>query len=55
MKKRFPIFVENMGENLKDMIAHKREEVQAKRAARIKKRRDRRENRKIRKTTDKSR
>lgn len=55
MKKRFPIFVENMGENLKDMIAHKREEVQAKRAARIKKRRDRRENRKIRKRTDKSR
>ena len=42
MKKRFPIFVENMGENLKSMIAHKREQVQAKRAKRINKRKARR-------------
>ena len=49
MKKRFPIFAENMGDNLKSMIAHKREEVQAKRAERIKKRKNRRENRKIKK------
>lgn len=46
MRKRFPIFTENMGENLKDMIAHKRAEVQAKRAARIKKRKERRSVRK---------
>lgn len=46
MKKRFPIFAENMGDNLKGMIAHKREEVQAKRAVRIQKRRDRRTARK---------
>ncbi len=43
MKERFPLFVENMGENLKDMIAHKREQVQARRAERIKKRKARRE------------
>lgn len=46
MKKRFPIFAENMGENLKDMIAHKRAEVQAKRAAKVKKRKERRSVRK---------
>jgi hypothetical protein len=38
MKKRFPLFVENMGENLKGMIVHKREQVQARRADRINKR-----------------
>ena len=34
IKKRFPIFVENMGENLTDMVAHKRAEVQEKISAR---------------------
>ena len=48
MQKRFPKFVENMGDNLKGMIAHKREEVQAKRAERIKKRKNRRAARKNR-------
>ena len=42
MQKRFPLFVENMGENLKNMIAHKRQEVQAKRAERVLKRKARR-------------
>ena len=46
MKKRFPKFAENMGDNLKGMIAHKREEVQAKRAVRIMKRKARRSSRK---------
>ena len=46
MKKRFPNFTENMGENLKNMIAHKRHEVQAKRAERVKKRKARRTARK---------
>lgn len=46
MKKRFPNFTENMGENLKSMIAHKRHEVQAKRAERVKKRKARRTARK---------
>lgn len=46
MKKRFPLFVENMGENLKGMIAHKREQVQARRADRVTKRQARRATRK---------
>ena len=46
MKKRFPLFVENMGENLKGMIAHKREQVQARRADRVTKRKARRATRK---------
>jgi len=46
MKKRFPIFTENMGDNLKSMLAHKREEVQAKKAARMKKRKEKREKKK---------
>ena len=46
MKKRFPKFAENMGENLKGMIVHKREEVQAKRTERISKRKARRSARK---------
>lgn len=46
MKKRFPNFTENMGENLKSMITHKRHEVQAKRAERVKKRKARRTARK---------
>lgn len=49
MRKRFPIFTENMGDNLKTMIAHKREEVQAKRAARVKKRKEKRAAKKNRK------
>ena len=46
MKKRFPQFVENMGDNLKDMIAQKRQAVQARRAERIQKRKARRTARK---------
>ena len=46
MKKRFPNFTENMGENLKSMITHKRHEVQTKRAERVKKRKARRTARK---------
>ena len=46
MKKRFPIFTENMGDNLKSMLAHKREEVQAKKAAKMKKRKEKREKKK---------
>lgn len=46
MKKRFPLFVENMGDNLKSMIVHKREHVQAKRAERVMKRKARRAARK---------
>ena len=46
IKKRFPVFTENMGENLKSMIAHKRQEVQAKRAERVKQRKARRAARK---------
>lgn len=46
MKKRFPLFVENMGDNLKSMIVHKREHVQAKRAERVIKRKARRAARK---------
>ena len=46
MKKRFPQFVENMGDNLKSMIAQKRQTVQARRAERILKRKARRTARK---------
>ena len=46
IKKRFPVFFENMGDNLTDMIAHKREEVQAKISARRDKRQARRNKRK---------
>lgn len=42
MKRRFPVFVEHMGENLKNMIANKREQVQSKKAERVKKRKARR-------------
>jgi hypothetical protein len=49
IKERFPLFFENMGENLKSMIAHKREEVQARRAARVQKRKARRAARKQKK------
>ena len=46
MKKRFPLFVENMGENLKSMMVHKREQVQARREERMNKRKTRRTARK---------
>lgn len=48
MKKRFPVFAENMGGKLKDMIMHKREVIQARRAANISKRKARRAKRKNR-------
>ena len=41
IKERFPLFVENMGEDLKMMIAHKREQVQERMAQRRKKRKGR--------------
>lgn len=53
IKMRFPIFAENMGDNLKGMIAHKRETVQAKRASRVQKRKDRKANRKNKRQTKK--
>jgi hypothetical protein len=46
IKKRFPLFVENMGENLKSMMVHKREQVQARREERMNKRKTRRTARK---------
>lgn len=46
IKKRFPLFVENMGENLKSMMVHKREQVQARREERVNKRKTRRTARK---------
>ena len=46
IKRRFPIFTENMGENLKDMLEHRREQVQTRRAERIQKRKARRISRK---------
>ena len=46
IKKRFPIFFENMGEDLKDMLASKRHQVQARRAERVEKRKARRTARK---------
>lgn len=53
IKMRFPIFAENMGDNLKGMIAQKRETVQAKRASRVQKRKDRKANRKNKRQTKK--
>lgn len=46
IRKRFPIFSENVGDNLKDMLSHKRETLQARRAARVQKRKARRASRK---------
>lgn len=46
MKRRFPKFAERMGDRLRDMIMQKREDIQAKRAARISKRKAKRANRK---------
>ena len=46
IKRRFPIFTENMGENLKGMLEHRREQVQTRRAERIQKRKARRTSRK---------
>ncbi len=48
MKKRFPIFAENMGEKLKEMIMQKREAIQARRAANISRRKAKRAKRKNR-------
>ena len=48
MKKRFPLFVENMGDSLKNMIASKREQVQTRRNERVTKRKARRAARKQR-------
>ena len=48
MKKRFPVFVENMGGKLKEMIMQKREVIQARRAANISRRKARRAKRKNR-------
>ena len=42
---RFPLFVENMGEDLKVMIAHKREQVQERVSENIRKRRQKRQTR----------
>lgn len=53
IKMRFPIFAENMGDNLKGMIAQKRETVQAKRATRVEQRKDRKANRKNKRQTKK--
>ena len=41
IRERFPLFVENMGEDLKMMIAHKREQVQERMAQRRMKRKGR--------------
>ena len=48
VKKRFPLFAENMGENLREMIAKRRHAVQARRAARVMKRKERRAARRAR-------
>lgn len=45
MRVRFPLFVENMGEDLKVMIAHKREQVQERVSKNIRKRRQKRQTR----------
>ncbi len=45
MRVRFPLFVENMGEDLKVMIAHKREQVQERVSENIRKRRQKRQTR----------
>ena len=52
MRERFPLFVENMGSDLKMMIAHKRDQVQERMAARKKVRKDRRT---VRRTARKAR
>ena len=46
MRVRFPLFVENMGEDLKVMIAHKRDQVQERVSENIRKRRQKRQTRK---------
>ena len=51
VRKRFPVFAENMGDTLTDMIAHKREQVQSRVQERRKKLRERRE-RKVARRTD---
>lgn len=48
IKTRFPIFTENMGENLRNMLMNKRAEVQARRAERVQKRKAKRAARKNR-------
>jgi hypothetical protein len=48
IKTRFPIFTENMGENLRNMLMNKRAEVQARRAERVRKRKAKRAARKNR-------
>ena len=45
MRVRFPLFVENMGEDLKVMIAHKRDQVQERVSENIRKRRQKRQTR----------
>ena len=51
MRVRFPLFVENMGEDLKMMITHKREQVQEKVSQSLKKRKAKRQ---VRRQTRKS-
>ena len=46
MRERFPLFVENMGEDLKIMIAHKREQVQEKINKALKQSREKKRNKK---------
>ena len=46
IRQRFPIFSENMGDNLKDMLTHKRELRLERKAMRVQKRKDRRASRK---------
>jgi hypothetical protein len=41
IQKRFPLFSAHVGENLKEMLAHRRENIQARRKARAEKRADR--------------
>ena len=49
IRERFPVWADEMGDNLSDMLIHKREQVQANIAARSKKRQNRRAARKARK------
>lgn len=49
IRERFPVWADEMGDNLSDMLIHKREQVQANIAARRKKRQNRRAARKARK------
>ena len=46
IKERFPIFADNMGDNLMSMLSHKREQVQDRIDEQLKKRRNRKERRK---------